>query len=123
MKGNGATPLTTQDLFYRDELSIPTARTNHPICLEQLSNFARQQKANTKKIGNPDAMTIATELIVPLGFCLKRIQDRNAEMAEIAFVPSGDGEAVNACRRRYHGVFCQHIRTTVHQARIFAKAR
>ena len=33
-KGSGATPLTTQDLFYRDELSIPTAPTNHPMCSE-----------------------------------------------------------------------------------------
>jgi len=29
MKGSGATPLTTQDLFCRDELSIPTAPTIH----------------------------------------------------------------------------------------------
>ena len=81
------------------------------------------QRHNAEKIANPDATTIATELIVPLAFCLKGIKDRNAEMAEIAFVLSGDGEAVNACRRRDHGVFCKRIRTTVQQARIFAKAR
>jgi len=32
-KGSGATPLTTQDLFFWDELSIPTAPTNYFIPL------------------------------------------------------------------------------------------
>jgi len=81
------------------------------------------QRHSARKVTNPDATAMATELIVPLGFCLKGINHRNAEMSEIASVPSGDREAVNACRRRDHGVFCQRIRTAVHQARIFAKAR
>jgi hypothetical protein len=54
-KGSGATPLTTQDLFCGGAISIPAAPTNHPICSEELSDFARRQKA---------AIRIRTSLLV-----------------------------------------------------------
>jgi hypothetical protein len=47
-KGSGATPLTTQDLFCRDELSIPTAPTSL-ICSESLT----QPLLGSVVLGNP----------------------------------------------------------------------
>lgn len=53
----------------------------------------------------------------------KGIEDRNAEMDEIALVTSSHREAVNTRRRGDHGVFGQGIRAAVNQTRIFATAR
>ena len=38
------------------------------------------------------------------GSLLEGIQDGHVEVREIAFVPRGNGEAVNASRGGYHGV-------------------
>jgi len=55
MKGSGATPLTTQDLFFRDELSIPTALTKTSLILLSLVDyfrFARDSPTASKAGGN-----------------------------------------------------------------------
>jgi hypothetical protein len=49
-KGGGATPLTTQDLFLGDAISISTAPTNHLRYWLGLNKFARGQKGADKAI-------------------------------------------------------------------------
>ena len=44
-KGGSATPLTIQDLFFGDAISIPTAPTSFPFHVKGLAKTARQQKA------------------------------------------------------------------------------
>jgi hypothetical protein len=50
------------------------------------------------------------------------IEDRNSEASKIAFVARGDGEPMNACRARNHGIFDQCIGLPRDQAGVFAKA-
>jgi hypothetical protein len=49
-EGSGATPLTTQDLFFGDAISIPTAPTNHLPDWSELNKFAKGQKGADKAI-------------------------------------------------------------------------
>jgi hypothetical protein len=41
----GCNAIIPRDFVVRGSCSIPTAATNHPICLERFSDFARRQKA------------------------------------------------------------------------------
>jgi hypothetical protein len=50
------------------------------------------------------------------------IGDRNREVSKIAFVARGDGEPMNACSARNHGIFDQRIGLPMDQAGVFAKA-
>jgi hypothetical protein len=50
MEGSGATPLTIQDLFFGDAISIPTAPTKHLPDWSGFNEFARGQKGADKAI-------------------------------------------------------------------------
>ena len=45
---------------------------------------------------------------------LKGIEDVDVKVSEIALVPSGHGETMNACRGGDHGVLTQSLGTAVH---------
>jgi hypothetical protein len=65
--------------------------------------FGRHSDFDPGQVHQPnqceDASARALRRSVPEG-----IQDGHVEMREIAFVPSGHGEAVNASRGGYHGI-------------------
>ena len=63
-EGDGATLLTTQDLFFGDAISIPTAPTKFVQSLQEISNLQKPRlKLFPRRIG-----TIAEQLALSLVF-------------------------------------------------------
>lgn len=92
----------------------PPRRTRHNfLTCASPEIFGRHSNFDPGQVHQPNqckgASARALRRSVPEG-----IQDGHVEMREIAFVPSGHGEAVNASRGGYHGILSQGTGTAVH---------